>query len=46
LTHPNIYLIYYLLELVKGVKGQILKIQSNNRISKRSPGEDPVLITQ
>jgi hypothetical protein len=47
LAHPNIYLIYKLLEIVKG---WVLQIQScgipmtqgNNRISLRSPGEGPV----
>ena len=49
LAHPNIYPIYELLECMKG---PVLQIQScrismtqgNNRISKRSPSEDPVLI--
>jgi hypothetical protein len=46
---PNTYPIYDLLELVKGpvlqtVICRISTTQSNNKISERSPGEDPVLI--
>lgn len=49
LAHPNIYPIY---ELLEHVKGPVLQIQSfrismtqgNNRITKRSPGEDTVLV--
>jgi hypothetical protein len=49
LVHPNIHLIY---ELLEHMKGPILQIQScrismaqgNNQITERSPGDDPVLI--
>ena len=49
LADPKIYPIY---KLPEHMKGTVLKIQScrismiqdNNRISKRSPSEDPVLI--
>jgi hypothetical protein len=49
LTHPNIYPIYELLESVKDPVLQsqscrISRTQGNNRISERSPREDPVLI--
>ena len=49
LAHPNIYPIYELLECMKGLVLQIQNYrismtQGNNRISKRSPSEDPVLI--
>ena len=49
LTHPNIYPIYELLECVKDpvLQSQSCRIsmtQGNNRISERSPREDPVLI--
>jgi hypothetical protein len=49
LVHPNISLIYELLELMKGPMLQIqsCKIsmtQDNNRIINRSSGEDPVLM--
>ena len=51
LTHPNIYTSH---ELQEYGKGPFLQIQSyrifmtwdSNRISERSPGEDPVLILQ
>ena len=49
LAHPNIYPIYELLEQVKGQIPQLLSCrnsvtQGHNRVSERSPSEDPVLI--
>ena len=49
LDHPNIYPIYELLESVKDpvLQSQSCRIsmtQGNNRISERSPSEDPVWI--
>ena len=49
LAHPNIYPINELLECMKVLVLQIQKYrifmtQGNNRISKRSPSEVPVLI--
>jgi hypothetical protein len=49
LAHPNIYLIHEPLECVKRLalhiqSYRISMAQFNNRISKRSSGEDPVLI--
>jgi hypothetical protein len=48
LAHTNTYLIYELLECVKGPVGQILTYrismtQGNNRILEKTPSEDPVL---
>ena len=48
-VHPNTYPIYDLLDCVKGLvlQNQSCKISTtrgNNRISKMSPGEDPILI--
>jgi hypothetical protein len=48
LAHPHIYPISELLEQVKGplLQNQSYRIcmtQVNNRISKKSPGEDPIL---
>jgi hypothetical protein len=49
LSHLNIYLIYELLEHVKGPvlwiqSCRIAMTQSNNWISERSPGEEPISI--
>ena len=49
LTHPNIYPSYDLLEHMREPVLQIQScrismIQGNNRISKRSPSEDPIFI--
>jgi hypothetical protein len=49
LAHSNIYPIYEFLEHMKGSVPQIQSCrvsmtQDYNRISKRSPSEDPVLI--
>jgi hypothetical protein len=47
LGHPNIYLIYELLEQVKGLvlQNQSYKISMTQNIRiERSPGKDPVLI--
>jgi hypothetical protein len=49
LFHPNIYSIYELLEHVKGPVLQtqscrISKTQGSERMSKKSPGEDAVLL--
>lgn len=42
MTHPNIYFIYRLLELMKGPVLEIFMIQGNNRI-EMNLGEDPVI---
>ena len=42
LAHPKIYRNYELIEHVKGQSFGIHILQSNNRISERSPGEDPI----
>ena len=49
LAHHNIYPTDKMLECMKGSELQIQsyrisKTQGNNRMSKRSPGEDPILI--
>ena len=49
MVHPNIYPIHELLEHLKGLVLQIPSYrismtQDNNRLSVRSPSEDPVLI--
>jgi hypothetical protein len=51
MAHSSTYPIYELLEHVKGpvLQNQSYKIsmtQGNSKISKRSPGEDPVLMVQ
>jgi hypothetical protein len=46
LAYPNIYLICELLERIKGpvLQNQRFSMtQGNNRISERSPNEDPIL---
>jgi hypothetical protein len=50
LAHPNNYHIDELLECMKGLQDlqiqncRISMIQGTNRISQRSPSEDPVLV--
>jgi hypothetical protein len=49
LAHPKIYIIYELLGITKGLvlliqNYRISMTQSNNRMTKRSPCEDPILI--
>jgi hypothetical protein len=49
LAHPNIYSIYELLKHLKGWSYRtnaacVSMIQDNNRLSKRSLGQDPVLM--
>lgn len=51
LAYPNIYLVYELLEHVKGLVLQnqscrISMTQDNSKIPERSPGEDPVLMVE